>query len=1379
MFRGDSSLQGITSFFRAKHGGQPRFSAYRIPDEGIRITLPGRTDAHQVFLEYQYGNTAPQRIEMHPKKHQWELPRGKVLSNKKALGYRFVIKHADGSEEILLDHTQRKNGFNVIPKNSGDPSSIGPTVLVFRDSLVTPEQLDTYTQLSSLEKDNVRSKRTHFNKIGGTEKSNDVLSSILKAGKAKMVEDRPLIGGDDISAHGYWTKSLFKTNSIISGPSGFEKLALQNLKDGARMCFDGAFVNEGLNGVHYLANLYYGHNSPFLPWFDYGKLNQFPNERLKLGILPLLKDPITQKEVPNHKAWDVRFIKPSNPHNPEAPYFVQLYDPRVEDNLGNQNPLSETAKYQFTNSQDSVQKYCFPISPTEYEAKRKALTEASQIQNPVERFKTMKQLKSVWNRFEFTTRNEDNSGYSWDGQIDVKKINIDTPEVTQYVKDACTYWTDKIDRLYTANVAGALQQKGLISGGATATQWLKRINTITTQNTKDPSQMLPSLNQGEENPISNRSIEKALQDLRKKQQEQTLPASSFLVKQLSQNFHLATLPAPQMMEILFHTPRLKQLLTDGDKPLWFELLVSLSKPVFSWIDRLFPKQKVYQRSINWLTQRMGTQKSFMHRLEQKLESSLTPRLKQKLKDPLLGHLFYEEIGRSLYLSLLTGKFISPRANDETVSPAFLSRLFAANKDLQPTLQALVNGTPNQAAKLLNRFFTQQLSTFDTAKLNAPLEALLGNLTPESAAVARHVLHKRCLGLHWRIDAMKDLGDMDGVRGEPTEEIRQERLEKIELPKIKRIMATIAHGIRSVFPRSVLKGEITDFHILAGPQKAMEYLTNLMDGNIINGIPNYNWFFSSGHKAIRMTPRPDGDFPHQLSPAQYIQNTVKPMMQILPMEQALLFQNMTSNHDMSTSLYGLTLHPYQARYDYLDWLGLNYKEGKEDVGTFHLALNELQYRQQLQTLRNKLPQGCFQKLRTLAASRRSQILRQIEKTAQANHEEFCNIEPFLNHSNERKNPLDRRPIPFEAKEKYVDALFQIISPKALGLSQTQHQQLYCASKQLLLEPSEVKAMRGKISNTFHQIQAHPEPLTTALGDQSKANKLLLELGASFDKAPWEVSQQHVQKSGQWLGYRQLDHVIGWTIDHIAQQSPKKALIQKPDIQTALKQTLYNEAIRPALEQFKRIVALQIAMPGDPSFYLADLLGQAGGEDLRNMYLGNRELIRHDWLKTNPLIQQFFEDVTALIRQRHENHVLNNGHLELPYDPDLSPQQKSALDMEPILPIIRDNGKDQALCLINFAAPEDPWTSWMKDQKTPNSDYPELVSNPEKQTVRNFFLDLRHLGIRPGTLYKAVDPESKDKAKYYVVRGDHILACKDNLNRGIDINIARTLVRVNSK
>ena len=63
----------------------------------------------------------------------------------------------------------------------------------------------------------------------------------------------------------------------------FKKLQIDLFKNSMGFIADGAFTDEGLNGIHMRDILRHGERSPFVSWFNF---HNFPARPIKLGILP-------------------------------------------------------------------------------------------------------------------------------------------------------------------------------------------------------------------------------------------------------------------------------------------------------------------------------------------------------------------------------------------------------------------------------------------------------------------------------------------------------------------------------------------------------------------------------------------------------------------------------------------------------------------------------------------------------------------------------------------------------------------------------------------------------------------------------------------------------------------------------------------------------------------------------------------------------------------------------------------------------------------------------------------------------------------------------------------------------------------------------------
>jgi hypothetical protein len=208
---------------------------------------------------------------------------------------------------------------------------------------------------------------------------------------------------------------------------------------------------------------------------------------------------------------------------------------------------------------------------------------------------------------------------------------------------------------------------------------------------------------------------------------------------------------------------------------------------------------------------------------------------------------------------------------------------------------------------------------------------------------------------------------------------------------------------------------------------------------------------------------------------------------------------------------------------------------------------------------------------------------------------------------------------------------------------------------------------------------------------------------------------------------------------------------------IQESLYQQANLPVMDKLLRIFALQCGMSGNPSVYLHDLFVQSGGEWLKNAFVQDRSVIRTDRLETERWLQSFLDAATAIFGQRGKLPALTNGQL-IPVSAD---------DENGVIPLVRDNGQDQVIVLVNTGKPKAP--EWEKGKVDTTERYPEIL--PTTPNLKDYKLNLSELHVRPGTLYRDVNTgegfKINEEGRLVNLRG-----------QGMELGICRILQRENS-
>ena len=403
----------------------------------------------------------------------------------KILGYRFLLdgKHIyhDYTKKNIYDNDKKDIMFNIaMPINRPGHTLARHMVHLYPDSVV----LDLSEE-----------KRNHFNHLGGSISSIISKLDYYKELGIKRILATPIFGQGTVGSHGYWTENPYQITATLGDIEDFKKLQKELFKRGMGWVADGAFVNEGLQGIHIKDILNLGEDSPFINWFD---TTDIKNSGAKLGVFS--KQPQTNKH--SHiklinAPYRIDYEKTDDgykekaifqvPVNPNKSTYIQVFDDRLvtEEQVKQQKVFKEYGrknapdKHEINNYKDAVQPYAFRVSPKDVRRNFEKYKEL-QKHNPQIEFKdTLRR----WSNFELTETNEDAGISLWVGNSDIaKKRFMIAPEKfkdlsaqerkllesAQYqVQDDTVqvgkFWTSEVSRIlltYTSEEIGKKLEEG-------------------------------------------------------------------------------------------------------------------------------------------------------------------------------------------------------------------------------------------------------------------------------------------------------------------------------------------------------------------------------------------------------------------------------------------------------------------------------------------------------------------------------------------------------------------------------------------------------------------------------------------------------------------------------------------------------------------------------------------------------------------------------------------------------------------------------------------------------------------------------------------------------------------------------------------------------
>ncbi|MFH0702266.1 MAG: alpha-amylase family glycosyl hydrolase, partial [bacterium] len=911
------------------------------------------------------------------------------------IGYRFLIK-----DKPYIDNTQITKINNNIYNVAVNPDR--PVLTHHRQMYhIMPDNFNIDEK--RLFQNGKEIWRNHFNKYDGTLKDIIPRLDYVKNLGANRILSTPISGKDEISSHGYWTTNPYQISKTLGNINDFKNLQVELFKRGMGWIADGAFVDEGWEGIHLRDLMKWGEKSPFYDWFEV--YEPFRKPTFKIGALPI------KASSEAYKSFDIKIINspvdkdgnPSDKYNERKPTSIQLYDKRLVSSQQlkeleeKDKPIRSYAKKQLSNDPgkirtylDSVQPLLLEVDPQEvknkYEAKKNKPSKPKKdnflvsilrpILNLIGLGKIFDSVLSLfgladnksndktngiprdsllqWDNFQLTAADHSGGITLWDGNKDIAKLRFMLPknkekdliknkkydtkrinqihqsiaQVQDYITQVGGYWTNEVGKTlteYTAKKLGETIKNPNLSNEEKAKQIFGSVEKLV----KD--KVLP------ENIIKdgNFTKEHIKNILEGSYNFKTSPAPETILDGIM-SYPLDAIEFPREISSILSSPYIKKLAKNPD---------DIGKSRYE----IYKDKKQYNTRTNEIYREMdevyakdvsGVVKKIINS-----NSNLKKQLLNEKGDELSEH------GKQIF-GLIAGdivKYVTIKALADT-NPSNLDKntngktpwtLDYSNIDLeekiyrdpkQGGIQFLKRSSPEEAAKSIIKSMKEGLVRItDDDKKNFAnyLEKRIQGINSDSIKVSKLMIDKLEAGLEWRIDASKDVADMDSVNQqdnyEKTVPIKEGWDEVIKFWK------KFNTEVRKHNPRAYIIGEVTDVGSIIKDTKGDKSKT----GRYTNGAEaeklfideanfttqsNYTHLFSSGPKLVHGAPEGFGKDHYRND-----NNLIKFLDEKLldgwgdkewdktpgylysgPIDNINHSHLATSNHDKPRALHGLTL-----------------------------------------------------------------------------------------------------------------------------------------------------------------------------------------------------------------------------------------------------------------------------------------------------------------------------------------------------------------------------------------------------------------------------------------------------------------------------------------
>lgn len=508
------------------------FEGYKFvkSDEGFReleVAYPFDETKEKCYLEIykldtdSYGNyyttgkaysrSGTDKIQLKPGSNRIDLAKNFGIDDNEAFAYHYLLVDKSGFVKTRCDagdviderkdDPEKRKIFNVVPATKSNLSRGGSMKLVIIDSQKVGYVYNDKNMVvkdEKLEKRGEKGIKTIANKFGGTLAGLEYAIDRGEYDSYGRIISLPIFTDDNFTAHAYWNKNCMQMASSLGNINNYSSLQRKMFSHGLNFVSDGAFVNEGLEGVHFKHMLKWGEDSPYFNWFKASGIKDNP---LSLGVFSKNKDFISHKIVNSPYVYvqdgsGYITIKSKNTHYDKTkPTYIQFFDTRLvsEKERKDTTSLIETYSkmstpnvYELHTHNDSIFPYSFEINPEIYNKNIKNLNKYNRTnEGRIVYLDSPTAARLLSKNETFVVDGKFESGFdTWEANPDIAKLNfvfsnadtkalknfhIDDRErekekiirgnwqVQDYAVTSGQYWTQKTDDILRLYVAQSLK----------------------------------------------------------------------------------------------------------------------------------------------------------------------------------------------------------------------------------------------------------------------------------------------------------------------------------------------------------------------------------------------------------------------------------------------------------------------------------------------------------------------------------------------------------------------------------------------------------------------------------------------------------------------------------------------------------------------------------------------------------------------------------------------------------------------------------------------------------------------------------------------------------------------------------------------------------
>lgn len=802
------------------------------------------------------------------------------ISDDTPFAYHYKLVRKSGGAPLyavdagnIIDHTDTKDAheiYNFVTQSGSTLTHGGSMKLIVPDNYRVGEVYnkklfsgENILKDETLLKKAMRSYKHFSNKMGGTiagiEKS---LDEGLLDGYSSIIS-LPLFTDDSRSSHAYWNKNNMQIAQSLGNINNYASLQRKMFAKGMTFVSDGAFVNEGLEGIHIANVMKWGEKSPYYNWFN---ISGFP---LTLGVFGKNQDFISHKIVNSPYTYrqtsdGVIHMAQNDEYDSKAPTYIQIFDKRLASEEQAQDTKALIKSYDILNTNnpydinthnDTIIPFAFEIDPETYHKNMLNLSDYNKSHRNKIKIDDINGTRflSKFENFELEDKIESNIE-TWDANTDILKLNyVDSHAVTEQMKNLPVKERKAREEiLKRSNIE--VQDYAVTSG------------IFWTQKTKDTLSLYAAQNLKN---IKNSDADEILKKINEKITEGVLPSK---IKDLNKNVIQNILDGTYVSGRKFYSDPYKDQVKMGlmNLPLDSIELGDNIAGVFAspYISKRathedeigVSKYDLYKKGNPHVTDEYKRGYDYTQKMYDNEMSAFALEILDRVQKEL-PEKFAEGDQASLY-----GKYVLPILTQEIAKFAVIKAVkpdakVYVNKETGEigydydalktvSLQSLkINGaSPEDEAMSLISKIRSGITNINGSDKKLFVDALVKSLkgtSAESFAVADMIVDRSQTGLDWRIDAAKDIGNMDSLRNQNTDFDYTWR-------KVTDFWKIFSDKVLEINPNSYLVAELTDEYDLHNVgnghsshkyRNALDVRRKFLDEADLTALANYTYYFN--------------------------------------------------------------------------------------------------------------------------------------------------------------------------------------------------------------------------------------------------------------------------------------------------------------------------------------------------------------------------------------------------------------------------------------------------------------------------------------------------------------------------------------------------------